>query len=180
MTWKVLTTGLHERLVRAFDEILIQLRAHDDRWARKPAPDRWSALEVAEHVALANQYLLVLVGKIRERSAARAGRGERPRAQPSRLDHLEKIASSEFAWKAPDHMRPSGRMDAPEIEGRLRDDLATCLAHLSAMPAGEGSLHSVRMSVIGETERLDLYQFLQVIALHTERHARQMRRALDA
>jgi hypothetical protein len=35
------------------------------------------------------------------------------------------------------------------------------------------------MSVVEGDDRLDLYQFVAVIALHAERHARQMQRNAD-
>jgi hypothetical protein len=47
------------------------------------------------------------------------------------------------------------------------------------MPGGQGSLHRIRMSVVGDDDRLDLYQFLAVLALHLERHAAQARRTQE-
>ena len=42
------------------------------------------------------------------------------------------------------------------------------------MPDGQGSLHSIRMSVIDA--RLDMYGWLGLIAVHGERHLRQLER----
>jgi hypothetical protein len=168
--------SLARRLSSAFNGIEVRLRAPADVLALSPGPGSWSPIEVAEHVALANHHLILLVEKIAARAQARARRGERPPLEPSRFDLLERLASREFAWQSPPHMVPSGVATAREIAACLRGQRRRCLALLAGVRDGEGALHTISMSVVGG--RLDLYQYLALVALHMERHARQMDRII--
>lgn len=175
--WRRETGALARRLSRAFLEIEGRLAAGGGALARTPGRGAWSALEIAEHVALTNHHLLLLVGKIAARARAKIARGEEPPGEPSRLDHLERLAARDFAWTSPEHMLPAGQATPREIAGALREQRRRSLALLAAMRDGQGALHTISMSVVGE--RLDLYQYLALIALHMERHADQMDRALS-
>lgn len=175
--WRRETGALARRLSRAFGEIQRRLRDGGDALERPPGPRAWSALEIAEHVALTNHHLLLLVRKIAARARAKIARGEEPPSEPSRLDHLEGLAARDFAWTSPEHMLPAGQATPREIAGTLLEQRRRSLALLASMRDGEGSLHAISMSVVGE--RLDLYQYLALIALHMERHADQMDRAIS-
>ena len=151
------------------------LRASGTELRRAPAAGSWSALEIAEHTALMNHHVLLLVETLAARCRARLARGERPPAEPSRLDFLERLAGREFRWQSPAHMVPGGHATSRELAATLRAQRRRALALLARMRDGEGALHRVSMSVVGRN--LDLYQFLALIALHAERHASQMDRA---
>ena len=175
-TWRGGTGHLAVRLVRAFGciESLLARPAWD--LERRPAAGGWSAAEVAEHVALTNHHLLLLVEKIADRARTRAERGELPTEAVSPTGDLARIAERGFRWESPEHMVPRGSATPRELARTLRGQRRRCLAPLLAMREGEGALHAISMSVVGA--KLDLYQFLTVIALHLERHAAQMERAL--
>lgn len=170
-SWEPALRALRARLRAAFAGLARAIDGDEVALACRPRPDAWSPLEVAEHVALADRYLLLLAQKVARRALARAARGERPPALPSRLDQIERIAARDFRWPAPAHMLPEGRAGAAGLREQLARDLAACEALLDAAPRGEGALYALTMSVVGG--KLDLYQFLAVIALHAERHARQ-------
>ena len=174
--WRAETRRLARRLSLAFRRIEARLRAPDAALRRAPAPGSWSALEVAEHAALMNHHVLLLVGKIAARCEARLASGERPPEEPSRLDALEMLAERGFRWESPEHMVPGGHATAREIAGSLREQRRRCLTLLTRMRDGEGALHAVSMSVVGG--KLDLYQYLALVALHLERHGEQIDRAL--
>jgi DinB superfamily len=174
--WRAFVAELAQRLERSLDQVRARLRTSPGGLAHRTRSTAWSNLEIGEHVVLVNRYLLILADKIAEKSRRRRARGELPPAAPSRIDHLEKLASSEFEWAAPAHMVPRGNASVSEIDAGLREQFERCAALLAEMPDGEGSLHRIRMSAVGEDARLDLYQFLAVVALHAERHARAMRR----
>ena len=179
--WRAFVDDLARRLRACFAELGERLNAPGERLAHRAHAHSWSNLEIAEHVVLVNRYLLILADKIARKARRRSSNGDAPSGAPSRLDALEKLASSEFEWPAPAHMRPTGTATIVEISERLREQLAHCVDLLAAMPNGEGSLHRIRMSVVvGGDDRLDLYQFLAVVALHMERHARAMRRNEEA
>jgi hypothetical protein len=178
--WRSFAAELARKLEQALGAVRSELCGSGGRSTFRSSADTWSNLEIGEHVVLVDHYLLILADKIAQKSRARLSRGEQPGASPSRTDHLEKLARHDFRWPSPVHMLPTGTSTAAEIDARLGQQLDHCLALLHSMPSGEGALHRIRMSVVGEDDRLDLYQFLCVVALHAERHARAMRRNTEA
>lgn len=176
--WRAQTGRLARRLRAAFRRIEDRLGAPEAELRRSPAPGSWSALEIAEHAALMNHHVLLLLGKIAARCEARLARGERPPEELSRFDSLERLAERGFRWDSPEHMVPGGHATAREIAAGLRHQRRRCLLLLARMRKGEGALHSISMSVVGE--KLDLYQYLALVALHLERHGAQIDRALGS
>lgn len=175
--WTEAVARSRARLEGAFDALIA--------WCDEPAalletratPQAWSAREVLEHVVLADRFLLLLVEKLAARGLRRAAAGALPPAEPQALEDLELLALPEHRWSHPAHMAPTGSL-APRAAAReLAAQRARCLRVLADAPAGEGALHSVRMSALpGGTRRLDLYGYLTVVALHAERHRAQLER----
>jgi len=146
---------------------------------RRPPGGGWSAREVLEHVALTDHFLLILVEKIAERTRRRLERGDPWPDGPPRFEHLQHLASSERDWEAPGHMVPSGDVEPAEAARTLTEDLRRATALLDEFPRGEGTLHRIRMSMVGgDDDRLDLYQYLEIVRLHAARHVGQVERAL--
>jgi hypothetical protein len=168
--------ALREDLARQFAQFAGALELSDELWSFRPAEKSWSASEIAEHVALANRYLLILADKIAVAARRRFERGETIPQGPLGLERLQSIARSDFRWPHPAHMAPTGAVPRADIEAELARQRAQCLALLDGMPAGEGRLHQIRMSVLGEGERLDLYGYLAFLGLHVARHAQQIER----
>jgi hypothetical protein len=158
------------RVAAAFDALDTAL----ERAAHAPPPaEGWSATEIAEHVGLTNRFLYILVDKLVAKCRRRIASGA---ALPSALgdgEMLERIAEREFRWEAPTHMLPRGTATLPDSRALLREQARRAAAWLAEFPHGEGALHTIRMRVVGDDVRLDLYQFLAFVALHAERHARQ-------
>jgi DinB family protein len=166
-----------------FDALLEWLDVDESVWTRSAAEGGWSVAEIAEHLALANHFLLILARKIQEKSLARRARGVPVPETPPRLEHLRAIAERSFRWQHPPHMAPSGNLGREELRRRLSGQRDACLGMLASAPAGEGSLHRIRLSVapVGEADaRLDLYQFLCFVGLHIRRHRAQMERIAKA
>jgi DinB superfamily len=174
--WSAFTSVLAARVDRALASVRAHAITPDDRLAFRPANGGWSNAEIAEHVVLVNRYLLILVEKIARKCAARASRGDRPPAHPPRTEHLEKLARREFDWRSPEHMLPKRTESSAVVAAALEEQRTRCARMIAELGQGEGSLHTIRMSVVGDDDRLDLYQFILVIALHAERHARAMER----
>ena len=174
--WNDFVRELGRRLERAFHALDIALGSGAEWLDHRPADGAWTAREVAEHVALCDRFLLILVRKIAAKSAKRAAAGRAPPSSPPQVEHLEALGASELDWPHPEHMTPTGALSVPAVREQLVADLAACRAVLAEMPDGAGALHRIRMSAVPGDDRLDLYQFLAVIAVHAERHARQMRR----
>lgn len=174
--------AVEARLVAAFAALRAPLAAPepDERLTRRPAPEGWSALEVAEHVALASGFLLLLARKIAGRARRRAARGERWPTAPPEIALLAEVATDRRRWEHPPHMTPSGRLPPAAVAARLDGVLAEARALLAELPAGEGTLHRIRISALPGAPRLGLLQLLEFVARHAERHVRQQREALAA
>lgn len=182
--WGPAISSLSERLATTFDPLVSLSRSGSHWLSARPEPKGWTGAEVLEHVASTNHYLLRLVQKIGDKAMKRASRGDLwPTAAP-RFDQLEAIASRKHTWPHPEHMAPSGPADLSETAQQLERDLAAAHDWLRRLPRGEGTLHRIRMSVVGDAgadeDRLDLYQFLSVIELHARRHRGQLDRLQKA
>lgn len=139
-----------------------------------PAADSWSRIEVLEHVAIVNRYLLLLAAKLAAKSARRAARGD---AWPSRAPDLEALASIETdatPWQAPEHMLPTGSVPAAAVARELAAQRAAIAALLARVPSGQGTLADARMSHLGEGARLDCYGMVEFLRRHARRHRRRL------
>jgi len=173
--WPAAIELLHARLDAAFDAALAFFAHESDALDARATKDGWSTREVGDHLALANRYLLILVRKLRDKSLARAERGESFPCHAPVFEPLEKLASRELGWVHPEHMAPRAGASAAGVSESLRAQRNECLQILDQAPDGVGTLHGIRMSVAGQ-QKFDLYQYLLIIALHLERHVAQMER----
>jgi len=133
------------------------------QWKFKPAPERWSIAECAEHVALSEDFMFERVQKM---VAAPASPEKKPAVKDEELmkgwlDRSQKAQASGAT-------QPTGRWGAPaklaeffieRREGTL-DYVRTTQEALRSHFAGAGGL--------------DAYQWLLSIAGHTERHVLQI------
>ena len=70
-------------------------------------------------------------------------------------------------------MEPSGEKSLKSVKTLLNEQLERCLAHLKAMPNGEGILYKTTMSV-NALGKIDVYEYIYFLAQHAERHITQM------
>ena len=133
----------------------------------KPAEDRWSIAECAEHITLSEDFLRGAVGQAMQAPAA----PERKEELKGKEDQvLQFVTDRSQKFQAPEPLRPTGRWDSLEaiIEvfkaSRKKtldyahstpEDLRS---HIVAFPAGD----------------MDAYQFLLFLSGHTERHTLQI------
>ncbi|HEY5514278.1 MAG TPA: DinB family protein [Geomonas sp.] len=170
---------VHDTLERVF--LLL------DGWFERPAeelearpdyPGAWTIAEHLEHVCLVNHFLLLTIRKGCGKACRRAGSVPLPEAE-SDLALLSPVAVPDaFQWSPPSHMVPTGRREPAEIRAGLRSQCNECLDLLAGMPAGEGRLCTVRMSVHG-LGRLDMYQWLYFLAQHARYHLALIERRLQ-
>jgi hypothetical protein len=161
----------------AFDALLARAALDPVRLSSRPHAAAWSGAEVLEHVALMNRFVLVLVDKIAARTRARLARLEPWPTAPPDLERVARAALEPRAWPHPPHMAPAGGLTPAESARALARDRERCRAWLAEFPAGEGTLHRIRMSRVEGDDRLELYQFLELVVRHAERHAAQIDRA---
>jgi hypothetical protein len=143
--------------------------------ARPDYPGAWSLAEHLEHVSLVNHFLLLTIGKGCAKALKRAGREPLPEGE-SDLAPLFSVADPDaFDWTPPHHTLPGGGREPGELRALLRSQCRRCLELLACMPAGEGRLCTIRMSVQG-LGRLDMYQWLYFLAQHGRYHLALLRR----
>ncbi|GFO57101.1 hypothetical protein GMSM_41080 [Geomonas sp. Red276] len=172
-----------ERVMTAVEEIFSQLDAlcglPEELLSRRPGrEDAWTIAEHLEHVALADHFLLLTIGKgcrtaLKRKAAGAVVEGE------SDLEPLAAIADPDaFAWAPPRHMIPTGLPGVREIRERLGEQRQRCHELLEGMREGEGRLCRIRMSV-NRSGWLDMYQWLYFLVQHARYHAVLIERVLD-
>ncbi len=133
----------------------------------KPAEDRWSVAECAEHITLAEDFLRGVVGQAMQAPAA----PERKEELKGKEDQVLKFVTDRSQkFQAAEPLRPTGRWNSLEATIEVfkasrkktldyahgtQEDLRS---HIVAFPAGD----------------MDAYQFLLYLSGHTERHTLQI------
>ena len=133
----------------------------------KPAEDRWSVAECAEHITLSEDFLRGAVGQAMQAPAA----PERKEELKGKEDQvLQFVTDRSQKFQAPEPLRPTGRWDSLEaiIEvfkasrkktlDYVHDTPEDLRSHIVAFPTGD----------------MDAYQFLLFLSGHTERHTLQI------
>jgi uncharacterized damage-inducible protein DinB len=141
----------------------------EEQWKFKAAPDRWSVAEVAEHIAISEETLLKLVSQQIMKSPAVP---EKKEAAKGREEMLRKaLVNRGVKVQAPEMLKPTNRW-------ATRDEL------VKAFNASRGQT----MEYIKTTQEdlrshfgphpvfkdLDAYQWLILVAGHSERHTLQI------
>jgi hypothetical protein len=149
------------------DNIIASTRGLSDaQWNFKPSPFRWSVAQVMEHIAASEDFLRGIV----EQQVLKAPAS--PDRDIKQLDSkvLATIPDRAIKASAPAPLRPTNRYGTPDaalkhfLESRgktvellkTRDDLRA---------------HAVDTALGG---KLDAYEWLLVIAAHSERHTKQL------
>jgi hypothetical protein len=144
------------------------------QWIFKPAADRWSILEILEHMVIVQERVL---GPIQTRLA------QAP-APPDDRDHqlidrivLEKIPDRSIKAKAPDVIEPSGQCSPPAAFDRLARNYARLAAFVESTPDLRAHILEappLRVLTNGEYQTMDGYQWALTVAGHDQRHVCQM------
>lgn len=140
----------------------------DAQWNFKAAPDRWSVAEVMEHLAAAED---MLRGMTQEQVMKSPAVPVRDAEEIRKADEgvLAMVPDRSHKIQAPEPLKPINRFGSPAaaqkhfVESRTTTEEylkgATGLrAHLGDSPMG----------------KLDAYEFVLLIAAHSERHTKQM------
>jgi hypothetical protein len=149
----------HEELMHMSEHLTAE------QWNWKPAPDRWSVGEVAEHILVAEQvFMETLTGPFLESTVAMSEKVQMPAAQ---IAAILRDRSSKF--QAPDAVKPTGRWssqaDFKKAFGKQRKGTI-------AFVKSDADLHGhvYQNPAFGI---LDGEQWLAFIAYHGERHVLQ-------
>ncbi len=154
--------GARERLLRELDDL------SDRQWRFKPAPDRWSVAEVAEHVVMVEQDMLRLVT-----TDLLATPVVEPDPQAERVTARIREESADRSREVPaaERVLPTGRW--PDRKALIRafkrtDDSLREFIRKTPAPIRE---HRLQHPAFGA---LDGYQWVVLLAAHTDRHVQQV------
>ena len=138
----------------------------EQQWAFKPAPERWSVAEVAEHIVLAEALLFEtatksLTGPSDANWEATLAKTDRLRmALPNRSTKVD----------APVAIRPQHGLTRPQLMARFKEQRARALAYAQETEAPLKA-HTAANPFFGP---LNAHQWLIYIPLHHLRHNQQI------
>jgi hypothetical protein len=137
----------------------------EEQWKFKPAPDRWSAAEVLEHVVLIENMVHGILAKI-EQAPAPA-----PDRDPLKVDALilTKVPDRSEKAQAPPPALPAGRWTPADTLDKFQKSRAETTVILKSASALRG--HVVDHPVFGP---LDGYEWILAVSAHSERHMKQI------
>jgi hypothetical protein len=140
----------------------------------RPAPDRWSAVDIVEHLSLVeSRFSAVVGGKIAD--ALRAGLGPEIQAREPLPERIRTMVTDRSGKRtAPEAAVPSGRLD--EAAAWAAADAARAGFRAAVLSADGKALSGVihEHPFFGP---LNVYQWVELIAAHEMRHVAQVREA---
>jgi hypothetical protein len=136
------------------------------QWNFKPAPDRWSVAQVTEHIAAAEDLLRGMVKeKVMMAPAGEAGRD----VQKTDEAVLAMVPDRSHKAQAPEPLVPTNRFGSPEAS--IKHFVESRATTEDFLKTTTGLRDHVTDSPMG---KLDGYEFVLLIAAHSERHTKQI------
>jgi hypothetical protein len=141
----------------------------EEQWKWKPAPERWSVGETAEHIVLAEALLFGTVQK----AVASPPNPEWEEKTKGKTEFIERVMAPRLGKaSAPEPIVPSGKL----TQAQVRETFLRQRAEIVKFAAGtevELKQHTQEhpFPVFGT---LNAYQWLIYVPLHTERHDKQI------
>jgi len=140
------------------------------QWTFKPAPDRWSVAEVAEHIAISEETISQLaVQKAMQSPLLTAEQKEEQKKKDDSV--IKMIPDRSQRFQAPEFLRPTNRW--PNREALTAAFKATRGKNIAYIEKTTDELrsHAVPHPVMGPT---DAYQWFLLMSAHAERHVAQI------
>jgi DinB superfamily len=141
----------------------------DAQWNFKPAPDRWSVAEVMEHIAAAEDLIRGMDESQVMKSPAITPRDP---AEVKQIDDrvIAQVPDRSQKKQAPEPLKPTNRFGSPEAaEKHFLESRAETEDFLKNTPDLRAHAVDSPMGV-----KLDGYEWVLLIAAHSERHTKQM------
>jgi DinB superfamily len=141
----------------------------DAQWNFKPAPDRWSIAEVMEHLAAAED---MLRGMDQEQVMKTPAIPPRDPAELQKIDAgvIAQVPDRSHKIAAPEPLKPTNRFGSPaDAEKHFVESRAVTEEYLKTTPDLRAHATDSPMGV-----KLDAYEWVLLIAAHSERHTKQM------
>lgn len=139
------------------------------QWKFKPAPEKWSIAETAEHIAVTEQRIWKLVSEKMMKSPATPER--RADAKGKEETILKGIPDRSRKFEAPEQLRPTGKW---KTQAELVKDFeATRDAEIAFLRETQEDLRS-RFEEHPFVKTLDAWQWLLLNGAHGKRHTAQI------
>lgn len=141
----------------------------DDQLKFKPAPDKWSVLEVAEHIMMAE----TLIFGAAERAIATPLNPDWATKTKGKTEFLEKaLVNRQGKAQAPESIVPTGKLSRAEVMAKYKAARAKTLkfAEETDLPLKAHTLDHP-FPIFGT---LNAYQWLIYVPLHNMRHNQQI------
>jgi hypothetical protein len=138
----------------------------DAQWNFKPAPDRWSVAQVMEHIAASEDFLRTAdTEQVMKSPAGDPGR------DVAKMDAavIANVPDRSRKAQAPEPLVPTNRFGSPE--GSVKHFLESRSETEKFLKTTPGLRDHVGDSPMG---KLDAYEFVLLIAAHSERHTKQI------
>jgi uncharacterized damage-inducible protein DinB len=139
------------------------------QWTFKPAPDRWSVAEVAEHIAVSETLLSGLVEKQIMTSPAAPEKREQVKGKDEIV--LEKVPDRSHKAQAPEFLRPTGRWATEADLTKSFEESRQATIDYIRTTNDDLRDHFFDHPILGT---LDGYQWLLLISAHSARHTAQI------
>jgi len=140
----------------------------DAQWNFKPAPDRWSVAEVMEHIAASED---MLRGMTQEQVMKTPAVAARDAEETKKADEgvLAMVPDRSHKVQAPEPLKPTNRFgSAAAAQKHFLESRATTEDYLKNTNGLRSHLSDSPMG------KLDGYEWVLLIAAHSERHTKQM------
>jgi hypothetical protein len=160
---------LREAFASQNEHLVALLRGADETLATHSAPGRWSAAQVAWHVASVNSRFAALIA------------GDAPAAKPLAADFIERPWAG-IAAAIPDKLEaataalPPARVSRHDAIAALEASAVRIARAFDTLTPERGARMGVTSPVVGT---ISLYQVGEWAASHVERHLKQARQAID-
>ncbi|MET0625471.1 MAG: DinB family protein [Pyrinomonadaceae bacterium] len=143
----------------------------DDEQRFRPAPDRWSAAQLCEHLSIVEGNVVGLLGKLLTKAEeSGASRAEGAAFEPvSVAEFVERSRGVKF--EAPERLRPADATPLADSLGRLRDSRAALHGLRPRVERADGRALNFPHPAWGP---LNLYQWLLFVGAHESRHLAQI------
>jgi hypothetical protein len=140
----------------------------EKQWTFKPAPDRWSVAEVAEHITVSETTIFGLVTKLMQ-GPADAQKRDLVKGKDELI--IEKVPDRSHKVQAPEILRPTGRFATEADLTKAFQDARKGNVDYIRTTNDDLRDHFFDHPVLGT---LDGYQWLLLISAHSARHTAQI------
>lgn len=152
------------------DEFLRSIaRLSQKQWTFKPAPDRWSVAEVAEHITVSESSILGLIQQKLMSSPAAPEKREQVKGKDEMI--LQKMTDRSHKAQAPEALRPTSRWATEAELTRAFEEIRKATMDYVRTTNDDLRDHFFDHPAFGT---LDGYQWLLLLSSHSERHTAQI------